>query len=88
MFELIKVLDTVYRTTSADPEVWFQQFPKGLAWNIFFDYCIGDQNKPNDIFAFAIVLNHDTQANIEQYIGAVAPSDLEGSRSSSEGLIS
>lgn len=87
MFELIKLLETVYRTISADLEVWFQQFPEGLAWNVFSDYCIGDQNKPNDVFAFAIVLNHDTQANIEEYISAVAPSDIKGSRSTSEGLI-
>lgn len=87
MFELIQLLETVYRTISADLEAWFEQFPEGLAWNVFSDYCIGDQNKANDVFAFAIVLNHDTQANIEEYIAAVAPSDIKGSRSSSEGLI-
>ena len=54
---------------------------------MFSDYCIGDPNKSNDTFAFAIVLNHDTQSNIEEYIAAVAPSDIKGSRSSSQGLI-
>ncbi len=88
MFELIKLLETVYRTISADLEAWFKQFPEGLAWNVFSDYCIGDPNKANDVFAFAIVLNHDTQANIEEYIAAVALSDIKGSRSISEGLIS
>lgn len=88
MFELIKLLDTVYRTIAADLAVWFEQLPQGAAWNVFSDYCVGDANKSNDTFAFAIVLNHDTQANIEEYIGAVAPSDIKGSRSSSEGLIS
>ncbi|MBY3141830.1 hypothetical protein HFO65_29150 [Rhizobium laguerreae] len=87
MFELINLLDTVYRTILADLEAWFEQFPQGLAWNVFSDYCIGDQNKANDTFAFAIVLNHDTQSNIAEYIAAVAPSDIKGSRSSSEGLI-
>ncbi|MBY5400139.1 hypothetical protein HFN01_35705 [Rhizobium leguminosarum] len=87
MFELINLLETVYRTISADLEAWFEQFPQGLAWNVFSDYCIGDPNKANDTFAFAIVLNHDTQSNIEEYIVAVAPSDIKGSRSSSEGLI-
>jgi len=29
MFELIKLLDTVYRTISADLEAWFEQFPQG-----------------------------------------------------------
>lgn len=49
MFELIKLLETVYRTISTDLEAWFQQFPEGWAWNVFSDYCIGDQNKPNDV---------------------------------------
>ncbi|GAA5666900.1 hypothetical protein Brsp07_05422 [Brucella sp. NBRC 14130] len=88
MFELINLLDTVYRTITADLEAWFDQFPQGVAWNVFSDYCIGDPNKSNDSFSFAIVLNHDTQANIAEYIAAVAPSDIKGSRSSSEGLIS
>jgi hypothetical protein len=88
MFELIKLLDTVYRTISADLEAWFEQFPQGVAWNVFSDYCVGYLNKANDTFAFAIVLNHDTQSNIEEYIAGVAPSDIKGSRTSSEGLIS
>ncbi|SCB40624.1 hypothetical protein [Rhizobium hainanense] len=87
MFELINLLETVYRTISADLEAWFEQFPEGLAWNVFSDYCIADPKKANDTFAFAIVLNHDKQLNIEEYIAAVAPSDIKGSRSSSEGLI-
>lgn len=88
MFELINLLDTVYRTISDDLEAWFEQFPQGVAWNIFSDYCIGDPKKSNDTFAFVIVLNHDTQANISEYIAAVAPSDIKGSRTASEGLIS
>ncbi|EYR78490.1 MULTISPECIES: hypothetical protein [Rhizobiaceae] len=87
MFELINLLDTVYRTISADLEAWFEQFPQGVAWNVISDYCIGDLKKSNDTFAFAIVLNHDTQANIAEYIAAVAPSDIKGSRSASEGLV-
>lgn len=87
MLELIQLLETVYRTISADLEEWFKPFPEGWAWNVFSDYCIGDRNKANDVFAFAIVLNHDTQANLEEYIAAIAPSDIKASRSSSEGLI-
>lgn len=88
MFELINLLETVFRTISSDLEAWFEQMPEGAAWNVFSDYCIGDRNKSNDVFAFAIVLNHDTQANIEEYISAVAPSDIKASRTTSEGLIS
>jgi hypothetical protein len=80
MFELINLLETVYRTISVDLEAWFEQFPQGLAWNVFSDYCIGDPNKANVTFAFAIVLNHDTRSNLKEYIAAVAPSDIKGSR--------
>ncbi|MDW9620232.1 hypothetical protein [Sinorhizobium meliloti] len=88
MFEFLNLLDTVYRTIAADMERWFEPFPDGQAWNVFSDYCIGDPKKANDTFAFAIVLNHDKQANISEYISAVAPSDMKGSRSASEGMIS
>ncbi|MQX73982.1 hypothetical protein [Sinorhizobium meliloti] len=88
MFEFLNLLDTVYRTIAADTERWFEPFPDGQAWNVFSDYCIGDPKKANDTFAFAIVLNHDKQANISEYISAVAPSDMKGSRSASEGMIS
>ncbi|MBY5441866.1 hypothetical protein ELH91_07930 [Rhizobium leguminosarum] len=87
MFELLGLLNTSYRTVALEMEQWFAQYPSGSAWNVFSDYCIGDEKKANDAFAFAIVLNHDTQANISEYIAAVAPSDLKGSRSASEGLI-
>jgi hypothetical protein len=55
----------VYRTISADLEAWFEQFPQGVAWNVFSDYCVGDLNKANDTFAFAIVLNHGAGARIK-----------------------
>ena len=87
MIDLLKLLNASFRTVASDMEQWFAQFPAGTAWNVFSDYCIGDDRKANDAFSFAIVLNHDTQANISEYIAAVAPSDLKGSRSASEGLI-
>lgn len=88
MFEFHKLLDTSYRTIGVDMERWFAPFPEGLAWNVLSDYCISDPNKANDAFAFAIVLNLDKQANISEYISAVAPSDMKGSRSPSDGMIS
>ncbi|WP_281287481.1 hypothetical protein [Aliirhizobium smilacinae] len=42
MFELIKLLETVFRTISSDLEAWFARMPEGAAWNAFSDYCIGD----------------------------------------------
>ncbi len=87
MLELLNLLNTSYRTIAIELERWFEPFPPKAAWNVFSDYCIAEEKKANDSFAFAVVLNHDTQANIEEYIAAVAPSDLKGSRSASEGLI-
>lgn len=87
MIDFLNTLSTSYHTIADELDQWFSRFPEGAAWNIFSDYCIGDDNKSNDTFAFAVVLNHDTQANIEEYIAAVAPSDIKGSRSTSEGLI-
>lgn len=88
MLELLQLLDTSYRTISLEMDRWFAAYPSDIAWNVFSDYCIGDKNKANDAFSFAVVLNHDRQANISEYIAAVAPSDLKKSRSPSVGLIS
>ncbi|MFA1677419.1 hypothetical protein ACDY97_33215 [Rhizobium mongolense] len=60
MIELLGLLNTSYRTVAAEMDSWFAPFPAGAAWNVFSDYCIGDEKKANDAFAFAIVLNHDT----------------------------
>ncbi|KWV53659.1 hypothetical protein AS026_03130 [Rhizobium altiplani] len=57
MFELINLRETVYRAIAADLEAWFERFPQGLAWNVFSDCCVGDPNKANDAFTFAIVRN-------------------------------
>ncbi|MGX5799652.1 hypothetical protein ACWGS9_00195 [Bradyrhizobium sp. Arg314] len=88
MYDILRLLDASYRTIAADMEKWFRPYPAGAAWYVISDYCIGDPNKANDAFSFVIVLNHDTQANIAEYIAAVAPSDIKGSRSASPGLIS
>lgn len=88
MFELMNILDTSYKSVASDMKEWFAPYPAGAAWNVFSDYCIGDQNKQNDTFSFVILLNHDTRANIENYIANVAPRDLKNSRQSSLGLIS
>jgi len=87
MIDFLNLLNTSYRTVAMEMDAWFAPFPAGVAWNVFSDYCVGDEKKANDAFAFAIVLNHDTQANISEYISAVAPSDIKGSRTASDGLI-
>ncbi len=88
MYDVLRLLDTSFRTIAADMEQWFSPYPRGAAWYVVSDYCIADARKANDAFSYVIALNHDTQANIAEYIAAVAPSDIKGSRSASPGLIS
>lgn len=88
MFELIKLLDTVLRTISSDLEALFEQMPEGAASNFFRTTASEIVTSPTTFFAFAIVLNHDTQANIEEYIAVAAPSDIKATCTTSERLIS
>lgn len=88
MFELIQLIETSVRTVHKDFNDWFQAIPNSAAWYIVSDYSLGNPNKQNDAFAFAILLNHDTVANISKYISEVAPRDLKSSRSPSAGLTS
>jgi hypothetical protein len=88
MFELQSLLDRNYRTITEQLEVWFDSFPKDVAWYVVSDYCIGGERKANDTFAFSIIANHDQFKNIAEYIAAVAPSDIKARRTASQGLIS
>lgn len=88
MIELFGLIEKVYRTIATDLVRWFSYVPPGGAWYIISDYCVGDPTKANDSFAFAIILNHDTHANIAEYITNVAPSDIKATRTASDGLIS
>jgi hypothetical protein len=88
MLELLSLLDRSYRTITEQLEAWFDSFPKDVAWYVVSDYCIGDERKVNDTFAFSIIANHDKFKNIAEYITAVAPSDIKARRTASQGLIS
>jgi hypothetical protein len=88
MLELLNLVETSVGSIRIDFESWFRAIPAAAAWNIVSDYCLDDANKQNDAFSFAIVLNHDTLANISQYIAAIAPKDLKSTRTPSAGLIS
>ena len=88
MIDLIKLIETSRTTTEADFTRWFQTVPAAASWNIISDYCLDNSNKQNDAFSFVVQLNHDTMANIADYIRRVAPSDLKASRTPSKGLVS
>ena len=88
MIDIMQTLITSFRSVSLDLDSWFQEIPNGAPWRVVSDYCIGDPKKANDSFAFSIIVNHDTQENIEEYINAVAPRDLKKTRTPSKGMIS
>lgn len=87
MFELIDLIEKSSGTVHADFRHWFASTPAAGPWNILSDYSVGDSAKQNDAFSFVILLNHDTYANIAQYISAVAPKDINAVRTPSQGLL-
>lgn len=59
----------------------------GYPWMVASDYCIGDVNKPNDVFSFVIIAPHDTADNICEYIASAAPKDLKNTKDIPLGLV-
>lgn len=88
MFDLLKLLVDNSRSLTSDMQAWFSQYPPDAPWNIYSDYCVGNEEKANDSFSFVITLKHDTDKNFSEYIANVAPKDLKKTRQASEGLIS
>lgn len=86
MFELISLLEKSGRTIREDLTRWFQPYLPGGAYYLISDYCLNDAGKNHDVYAFEIVLNHDTRKAMAEYVRAVAPRDLKASRTTSEGL--
>ena len=83
------MLEISSRTIRADFHRWFDRIPDidAASWYMISDYCVGDNNKQNDAFSFAILLNHDTSENIASYIARVAPKDIKESRGAWQGLL-
>lgn len=86
MFDLLEILEKSGRTIRDDLERWFKPYPAGAAYYLVSDYCLNDAGKQHDVYAFEIILKHDTPEAIARYIRAVAPKDLKKTRKASEGL--
>jgi hypothetical protein len=86
MLDLLNLLNQSGQSVSGDLERWFAPYSAGAAYYLVSDYCLGDAGKQHDVYAFEIVLHHDRLSAIEEYIRAVAPSDLKGARKASHGL--
>ena len=87
MFDLIQVLqETLSKSALADLGAWFGKYPKGAFWYVMSDYVLDDPNK-HDVVSFVILLRHDKQEVILDYIQAIAPTDIKHSGAASEGMI-
>lgn len=86
MLDLLKLLNQSGRSIGDDLKRWFAPYDSGAAYYVVSDYCLGDAGKKHDVYAFEIVLHHDSPGAIEEYIRAVAPRDLKSSRKASHGL--
>lgn len=86
MFDLLSLLEISGRTIGEDLKRWFAPYKSGAGYYVVSDYCLNDPGKKHDVYAFEIVLSHDTLDNISEYIRAVAPRDLKASRTTSKGL--
>jgi len=87
MFDLIQVLqETLSKSALEDLSAWFGKYPKRAFWYVVSDYVLDDPNK-HDVVSFVILLGHDKQEVILDYIQAIAPTDIKHSGSASEGMI-
>lgn len=87
MLDLIKVLQqTLSKSALADLDAWFAKYPKGAFWYVMSDYVLDDPNK-HDVVSFVLLLRHDKQDAILDYIQAIAPTDIKHSGAASAGLI-
>lgn len=87
MIDLLRPLIDATKTIQLQLGQWFSAYPAGMRWTVVSDYSIGDENKQNDAFSFVIIANHDSTANICEYIAAVAPRDLKNVREVPVGLV-
>ncbi len=87
MLPMLPVLMQATKTARATMAEWFECYPPGYPWTVASDYCIGDVNKPNDVFSFVIIAPHDTADNICAYIAGAAPKDLKNTKNIPLGLV-
>lgn len=87
MLPMLPVLMQATKTARTTLAEWFERYPHGYPWTVASDYCIGDVNKPNDVFSFVIIAPHDTADNICEYIAGAAPKDLKNTKDIPLGLV-
>lgn len=87
MLPMLPVLMQATKTARITMAEWFERYPPGYQWTVASDYCIGDVNKPNDVFSFVIIAPHDTVDNICEYIAGAAPKDLKNTKDIPLGLV-
>ncbi|WP_421249968.1 hypothetical protein [Aeromonas sp. 603359] len=87
MVDLLPIFIKVTETIKNNMHEWFEKYPDGMPWTVVSDYCVGDNEKNNDVFSFVIIANHDKTENIMEYISKVAPRDLKKVRRVPQGLI-
>lgn len=84
---MLPVLMQATKTARTTLGEWFEGYPSGLPWTVASDYCIGDINKPNDVFSFVVIAPHDKADNICEYIAGAAPKDLKNTKDIPLGLV-
>lgn len=77
MIDLLPVLMKGTPTLRGQLKQWFSSYPSGNVWRVASDYAIGDPNKLNDVISFVMIAPHATDADVQQYVGGVAPKDLK-----------
>lgn len=87
MIDLLPVLVTATATLQRQMEQWFSGYPAGMPWTVVSDYCIGDENKNNDVFSLVVIANHTTAKDLCEYLANVAPNDLKNTNNVPLGLV-
>lgn len=87
MLPMLPILLQATKTARTTMGKWFESYPPGYTWTVASDYCIGDVNKPNDVFSFVVIAPHDTVENICKYIAGAAPKDLKNTKDIPLGLV-
>lgn len=87
MLDLLPVFIGATKTLQCQMTDWFKSYTPGIPWTVVSDYCIGDDNKKSDVFSFVVIANHDTAANICEYLARVAPKDIKNTKHVPLGLV-
>lgn len=87
MVDLIPTLISATRTIQLKMADWFLLYPSSMPWTIVSDYCVGDDQKRNDVFSFVVIANHARIEDLCEALDAVAPKDIKNVRTIPEKLV-